>query len=222
MIPGSTQTFNRARWLSIAAITIVPIVILGIGWWILDAVVLSPSAPGPGAAAEQCVAFIAHPKGLARLDRGAREEFVDAQFRRLVEQPSFGPELAGALRRSTREEQEGFRNNLFDVFKPRILEDARRLHELPRDQRQAFLDAKLIDFKKSERLLRAVNISKGALGGAMVDEAGALRMIQSKITDEERALGIAYFKAMAERAQEILADPDLKAQFEKTLGFPLP
>jgi hypothetical protein len=191
-------------------------------WWLVNEFVLAPAVPGEDATAQQCVEFVAHAKGLPRLDSQQRIAFVEARMHQAVEDESFRESFVSALRRSTKEERAAFRANLFDALKPRVLRDVHRFHELREEARVAWLDERLVDYKRLEMLLRTIRIDKHAFDEDLADSRNLLNLIVAKTTASERSLCLAYLGALGQRATEILRRPELKEQFEQRLGFALP
>ena len=72
------------------------------------------------------------------------------------------------------------------------------------------------------KLLGSVQIDKSIAGSPAQNQADILGLVMQKTTDEERRLGIAYGQSLAARVTEILADPQLKADFEVRIAAPEP
>ena len=217
-----TRRFYPPRRVLLALACASPVVLLAGLWWFVSAVVLVPAVPGEDAGAQACVEFVAHERGLPRLDQERQTALIETQMRRLVEEEGFREGFVSALRRSSSEDLAAFRAHLFEALKPRVLFDVRKFHELPDESRRPWLDERLVDYKRLERLLRSIRIDKDALGTAFTDARSWLGLVLAKTTEDERELGVSYFSALARRAEEILQEPDLKRQFEQRLGFAIP
>ncbi|MBU0637343.1 MAG: hypothetical protein KKB50_00640 [Planctomycetes bacterium] len=214
MQPGSIQTFYHSRRVIVLLACVAPLVLLGSIWWLVDVLVLTPSIPDATTAPEKCVSFVAHQKGLPRLGDERREAFLEDQIRRLVEDAGYRDRFVAALRHSDLEEQAAFRAHLFDAFKPLVMRDVRRFHELPDTARRGFVDGRIVEYNRLSAFFGDVQISKEAFGGALPDPLELQRLLLRKTTAAERAAATEYLTAYAERVQTILADPALKAEFD--------
>src|SRR5262249_8782886 len=152
---------------------------------------------------EAWVEYVVDAKGLPRREPDAAARTLQDLLVRLLSDAAFRDSFASALRRSTPEEQAAFREHVFDAFKPRLMADIRRFDELQGDARTAFLDDRLIDFKRMEMLSRGTKIDKSAFAEAAGDQAALLKLLIAKTTDQERALGAAYIRAAAARWNEL-------------------
>lgn len=190
---------------------------VGGAWWAVDALVLTPTTPDAASSADAWVQYVVDPKGLPRRDSGAAVQTLQELLARLLSDANFRDSFASALRRSTPEEQAAFREHVFDAFKPKLMADIRRYHELQGDARTAFLDERLVDFKRMEMLSRGAKIDKAAFADAAGDQAALLKLLLTKTTDEERALGAAYIRAAVARWNEIRQEPETLAAFEARL-----
>jgi hypothetical protein len=211
---------RRRTLLTIACAS--PVLLLAGLWWLVNAVVLVPPAPGERAPAQQCLEFIVHEKGLPRLSAERRIAFVEAQVGRLLEDDLFRDSFVAALRRSASDDRTAFFEHVFDALKPRVLRDAQEFHDVQNDARTSWLDERLVDYKRLELLLRTIRIDKHALDDALTDQASLVSLVLSRTTEEERSLCLAYFSALGRRANEILQQPALKDEFEQRLGFAVP
>jgi hypothetical protein len=199
-----------------------PILLLAAVWWLVNAVVLAPAVPDENGSAQQCVAFVVHERGLPRLGVEHQIAFVENSIRRAIEDGAFRNALAATLRRSAREEQVAFRTHVFDALKPRVLREIQDFHRLADPARTAWLEARLVDYKRLEMLLRTIRLDEGAFGDAVPDANELLRLVLSKTSEDERQLCLTYLSALSERANEILKEPELRRQFEQRLGFAIP
>ncbi|MBL8880227.1 MAG: hypothetical protein JNG88_14005 [Phycisphaerales bacterium] len=218
--PGSLKSFYRARSLLIAIACIAPLLVLGGAWWLIAEVLLAPGIPTEASPPEDCVAYVVHDKGLRRLSPAEQEKFVRGQMARWLAQPAYREQFAAALRRSTADEQQAFRSNLFDVFKPHIMRDVAKFHATSGDGRRAFLDDRIIEYNRMGRVLRAGRVDKSAFGDALPSPKEMMDLIIVKTTQQERDQAQAFFTAMGGRIAEILADEPLKTEFEAKIAAP--
>lgn len=199
-----------------------PLLVLGGAWWAVDAYILAPPVPSATDTAEAHVRFFSDPRGLPRL-RGRRlEQFLDQQTARLLADRAFREQLAVALRRCPPEAQEAARQHLLEAFKPRVMADIRRFHELSGSERAAYLDGRIVHYMRLVGALRAGSSeeSERAMRVPLADREQLGRLLLSKTSPEERNLGLAFLTAYQARVQQILADPDLKRRFEAQIAAP--
>jgi hypothetical protein len=197
-----------------------PLLVLGGAWWAVDTYVLAPPVPSAQDTAEVHARFLAHPKGLPRL-RGRRlEQFLDRQSSRLLTDAAFREQLAVALRRSPPESQEAARRHLAAAYKPRVMADVRRFHELGGAARSAYLDDRIVHYMRLASALRAGSGEEGqrAMRTLLPDREQIAQLLLSATSQEERALGMEFLSAYQARVQQIVADPDLKRQFETRIA----
>lgn len=217
MNPGSTSTFYAARrWLA-GAIIVGVIAAAAALWWAIDRLVLTPPTPGPSAAATAWLDYTVSPRGLARLAPDAAVPVLESLLVRVLSDTPFRESFAAELRRASTEDQAAFREHVFDAFKPRLMADVRRYHDLEGDARDAFLDDRLIYFKRMELLSRGSKLDKSSIGDAAGEQAALIKLLLEKTTEEERSLGAAYIRAAALHWNEIRQDPDRLAAFEARL-----
>jgi len=218
--PGSTRTFYQARRVLIIAALVAPVLLLGGLWWLVTEVLLVPGVPDSSTPAAQVVEFMVHEKGLPRLGRHEKEQFVLAQGRRLASDAAFCEQFLATLRTSSPDDQKAVRTNLLDTFAPMIRDDVHKFESLPPAQREGFLDERIVAYLR----LNVFRDSKVRVKGAQIwgatpptqEELG--KWFMTRFTAEEQQLTIAYFTAMAARVQVIGADPELKAKFEARIA----
>lgn len=218
MRPSFAARFYRARPILVALACASPLLLLGGLWWAVNAFLLTPGVPDDDASAEECARFIVHEKGLSRLDGDRRDRFLQHHLRRLVQDAALRDRFAAVLRRLTVEEQAAFRAHLFDAFKPHVLSDVRRFHDLQGERRGGYLDERIVEYNRVAAFLGGARIDKRAFGNALPDPSQMTELLLTKTTEEERELGLAYFGALAERVKQILADPELKREFEARIA----
>lgn len=220
MNPGSLKSFYRARRLLVALGCIAPLIVLGGAWWLIAEVILVPGMPNEASPPEDCVAYVAHDKGLRRLTADEQEKFVRGQLSRWLGQTAYREQFAAALRRSTADEQKAFRSNLFDVFKPHVMRDVAKFHTTMGDARRAFLDDRIIEYNRMGRVLRAGRVDKSAFGDALPNPKEMMELVVAKTTQQERDQAQTFFTALGGRIAEILADEPLKKEFEAKIAAP--
>ena len=214
MIPGSTRTFYRTRRALLVLAWLLPVLVLGGGWWLVTEVLLAPRVPTKTSGAEDVFEFIVDEKGLPRLAEPQVGEFFAAQLERLRNDAALREQFLSIYRTASSSQQEAFRAHLFDAFKPGVLRDARSFCELPESQRREFLDARVLDYARLAAFWGNVRISKEALGGGALSPTEMLGLVMNKTTPEEREIATTYFTAYGARVNEIIANPDLKRVFE--------
>lgn len=213
--------YPRRRVLLVAACA-APVVVLAGLWLLVTEVLLVPAVPGAATPPDEVVQFIIHVKGLPRLDRQRGDAFLKQQILRLVQDEPFRNRFAAEYRVSSPDEQKAFRAHLFDAFKPVVMADIRRFQELPESARQAYLDERIVTYNRLSKLLGSVQIDKSIAGPTADAQGDLLSTLLQKTTEEERQIGIVYAQALAVRLTTILADPELKAEFEKRIAAPTP
>jgi hypothetical protein len=217
MNPGSTRTLYATRRLGLALLVLVPLLLGGACLWIVRAV-LTPSRISASTPAQGCLDYIVSERGLPTLSPPERESVLELLLSRLAREPELAQQMATALRRSTSEEQKAFKANLYDAIKPRIIANARRYRDLPPPQREPFLDEKVVEFKKTEGLLRSIKLDMNALGGGAGDAQAVFNLVTQRTSAEEIAVIKAFLEAAAVRTAQIMADEELRAEFEKKIG----
>lgn len=217
VIPGSTRTLYIARHAGFALLGLVAIGLAIAAYWATDRWILAPPAPTDSSAAPVWIDYLVDERGLVRDDASRAAQRLNGLVRRLLADEPFRHDFAACLRRGSAEEQAAFREHVFDAFKPAILADVRRYHELGDDARTAFLDERLVAFKRLELLSRGSKIDRASWADAAGTQAELLKLLAAKTTDEERSLGAAYIRAAAERWNEIRHDPEQLAAFERRL-----
>jgi len=221
--PSSVKTLYRMRRLLVVAACAAPVLVLGGVWLLVTQVLLVPRVPDATTPAERVVRFIAHEKGLPRLDERRFEALLEQQLRRLRQDGTYRAAFLAEYSTSSAEEQKAFRGHLFDAFKPLVMRDIRRCHELAGPARQDYVDDRIVAYNRTAVLwgdLRDKDVK--ATIGPTLSKDELIEVLLQKTTEEERALGAAYGKAIAARVAEIQADPELKQQFEARIAAPQP
>lgn len=213
MHPGDTQAFYRSRRLLIVAACAAPLLLLGGAWWTIDRFVLTPSRPTSASTAEDFVRFLVDDKGLPKLRQAEREEVIELHLQKWLADESYRTGFASALRRCSNEEREAFKAHTFDAVKPILMRDVRKYHELSGDARRAFVDGRIVEYHRMASILRGARVDKSAFGDSLPSSNEIGQLVLAKTTEEERALGQAFFAALAERQTEIQADEELNAEF---------
>ncbi|MCK4340507.1 MAG: hypothetical protein KAY37_02140 [Phycisphaerae bacterium] len=222
MNPGSTKTFYQARKALLILACASPVLVLGVVWWVVTQVLMVPGVPDGTTPPEQVAQFIMHEKGLPRLGRAQGEAFFRRQVRRLGRDQAFRERFLAELRTAGSVEQKAFRAHLFDVFKPLLMKDIEQYHALAGAARREYLDERIVEYNRMSRALGKAGISAEALDAVAPDQTEMLTLLMEKTTEQERQLGMAYGAAIAARVAEILADPELKAEFEARISSPEP
>lgn len=222
MHPGSVTTLYRLRRVVLVVACAAPVVVLGGLWLLVTRVLLVPAVPGADTPPDEVAQFIMHEKGLPSLDREHCEAFLKQQILRLIQDERFRKRFAAEYRVSSPEQQRAFREHLFDAFKPLLMDDIRRYHALPEPDRPAYLDERIVAYNRMSKLLANVNIDQDMAAAPPGDSADLLGLLMQKTTEEERRAGLAYGQALGARVNQILADPQLKAEFEARIAAPEP
>jgi hypothetical protein len=209
----------RLRRVWVAAACAAPVVVLGGLWLLVTCVLLVPPVPDASTPPDRVVRFIVHDKGLPRVKSQRCEELLAEQLRRLREDDGFRAGFLTAYRTASPEEQKAFREHLFDAFKPVVMRDIRRFHELTGSARQEYLDERIVAYNQMAAFWGNVR-EKGIRDdvGPTPSKDEMLGTLLQKTTEEERQLGSGYVRAIAVRVAEIQADPDLKRQFEDRIA----
>ncbi len=221
MLTGDARSFYRWRRVRMGALCAAPVVALGGLWWFVAEVLLVPAVPDARTPPDAVAQYVMHPKGLPRL-RGTRcEAFLLTQVRRLVTDDAFRERFLAEYRTSAPEQQVAFRAHLFDAFKPLLMRDIDRYHELTGPAQQDFLDERIVAYNQFSRFVGNTRIEKGT-AGPTPGQNELLGLLLSHTTEEERRRGWLYGQALAARIAVILADPELKASFEARIAAPPP
>lgn len=218
----STTALYRLRPVLVGLACAAPVLVLGGLWLLVTLVLMVPGVPEASAPPDEVVRFIVHEKGLPRLDRPRCEAFLQQQVLRLVRDEPYRGRFAAEYRVSSPEEQRAFREHLFDAFKPLVMDDIRRFHELPETARPAYLDERIVAYNRLSKLLSNAQVDKSIAGAPADAQADLLSTLMQKTTEQERQMGMAYAQALAGRVAVILADPELKAEFEARIAAPSP
>lgn len=218
--PGSIKTLYRLRRVGQLLLWGSPLLLLLGLYLLVTLVLLRPGLPGPEAEPEQVVQFIAHKQGLPRLKPPEVERFLEGQIQRLLRDEAYRDGFLREVRTASIEDQEAFRSHLFDAIKPTVMADIRAFHALLPAERLNLLDERIVAYNRLARVAGGAGISKDALGQTAPNPQQMLDLLMRKTTDEERQLGLAYLQALQLRVLTILADPDLKAEFEARIADP--
>ena len=220
MNPGSIRTFYQARRVLVILGCAAPVLVLAGVWWLVTQVLMVPAVPDGTTPPDRVASFMMHEKGLPRLHGRQATVFLEQQVRRLVDDDAFRTRFLAEIRTASPEDQKAFRSALFDIFKPMLLEDVKHYQELEGTARRDYLDERIVAYNRLAVYGGKTKISANALGAAAPSGSELLQMVMAKTTEEERQLGMAYGTAVKARVDEILADPELKADFEARIAAP--
>lgn len=227
MLTGSLKTFHRQRQALIALSLAAPVLLLAGAWWWVDRFLLAPPVPGDGTAAEQCVSFICNDKGLPRLGGDDAERYLQWQARRFIADPDYARRFVAASHAAPPEDRQAFREHLFDAFKPLLMRDVRRCEALEGEQREAFIDDRIVEYNRIVRVIDRSPVGRkvretdiGAMSNP--EKLAMLQMVLSRTTEEERERAQRYGGLLAARIGQILADAELRAEFERRIAEPAP
>lgn len=210
---------HRRVWLYLACAS--PVLVLAGIWWLVTEVLLVPRTPDAQTPPDRVFAYIVHEEGLPRLDPPRAQAFFEEQVRRLLADADFRRRFLAEIRTATPDQQKAFRANLFDVFKPMLMDDIRGYHAEPEEGRQTYLDDRIVAYNRLSRALgRDSTAISAELDMLKPTREEALALLLNKTTAEERQLGTAYVAALTARVQEILADPDLEAALRARIDAP--
>lgn len=215
--PLSRPRFYQNARVRIAAICLLPVLLLALAWWLLNNVLLVPRIPAASAPAADVFTFIAHERGLPRLDPAGRQRVLEAQTRRMHDDEAFRDAFLANYRTAAPPEQSAFRAHVFDALKPLIMRDVRQYHELDGAARAEFVDGRIVEYNRMRALWGSVRIEKAALGGSG-SPADLVSLVNTKTSEQEQSQAIAYFQALAARVSEILASAELKREFEERIA----
>jgi hypothetical protein len=191
-----------------------PVAALGGLWWLVTAVLLAPGVPDGETPAPEVVRFIMHEKGLPRLGQRDAETFFRRQAARYATDTDFRDRFGVALTMASPEGQTRFHEHLFDVFKPMFMKDIEGYFALSGEAQATYLDERIVAYNCMSPG-EEVSDDVGVLAPSKQE---SMRLLLSKTTQRERELGMTYFAAIGVRVQEILADADLKASFERRIA----
>ena len=113
-----------------------------------------------------------------------------------------------------------FRANIFDTFLPVLMTDIREYRGLSGDALAKFIDGRIVEYNRMGAFFVNARVDKSSLVGVLPEPKDVLELIFSRTTEEERATGMAYQAALARRIEQILSDPQLKADFEARIAAP--
>lgn len=210
---------HRRIWLYLACAS--PVLVLAGIWWLVTEVLLVPRTPDARTPPDRVFAYIVHEEGLPRLDRPRAQAFFEEQVRRLLADADARRRFLAEIRTATPDQQKAFRANLFDVFKPMLMDDIQGYHAQPEEGRQTYLDDRIVAYNRLSRALgRDSTAITAELDMLKPTREEALALLLNRTTAEERQLGTAYVAALTARVQEILADPDLEAVLRARIDAP--
>jgi hypothetical protein len=223
MLTGSLKTFHRQRQALIGLMLVGPVLLLAGAWWWVNSFLLAPAVPTDRTPADQCVSFICHEKGLPRLRGEESQRFLEWQARRFIRDPEYARRFVAASHSAAPEERQAFREHLFDAFKPLLMSDVRRCERLESAERAAFIDERIVEYNRIVRVLEQSAVGQGARkmnAGAMSDsdKLAMLQMALSRTTEDERERAQRYASVLGARIGQILADAELRAEFERRIA----
>jgi hypothetical protein len=211
-------TSNRTVWMIAGLMT--PLVILAALWFAVSNWLLAPAIPDATTPPDQLVAFIIHEQGLPRLGAAEAERVLRTQVARLAADDQLSKNFLRFVRISSPEDQKAFRENLFDVVLHMLLADADAYESTAGPARGKTLDAAIVKYNKIARGLSGQkdkidsNVAKGIFGS----EKDMVPLAFSRTNGEQRAKLMRFSAALQSRVAEILADPDLTADFEARIA----
>lgn len=205
------------RWAGIAAALVAPLLLLGAAWLAVDRLILAPPVPGPEAQAAEVVGFVAHARGLPRLDRQQAVEFLQAQAGRLAREAEFRSAVLAALNRSPAEARAAFEGNLIDVLKPLVMADVYRYKGTPPERQRDFLDDRIVAYNSTAGAYQSA-FNKELPTDGLFSRERLMRLLLSKTTEQERNDALVFGQAYGARVEAIVADPTLKRDFEQRIA----
>lgn len=219
MLVGSTQSFYRSlRVMRGAVWGGVCVVVLGGGWW-MSGWLLLPGVPDDSSTAEACVRFIAHEKGLPRLRGERRERYLAWQIKRLLGDEQFCAAFVSRLRRASPDERSAVDDHIIGAFKPSVMRDVRSFVNSEGEERATLLDERIVAYNRMRVALGDVRGGIGGLSGLAPGNAMAMaQRLMDLTTERERNEAAVYAAALKLRIDEINADPELRAEFEKRIA----
>jgi hypothetical protein len=219
MLTGSLKSFYRARQALLILAIVVPLGLLLGGYLLVTQVLLLPGVPDAETPPADVFAFIAHPKGLPRLAPADAEAFVDAWTGRLLADDAARETFLRTFRTASITDQEAFIRHLFLAIKPQIMRDVSQFHELGAVARDKFIDDRIVAYNARAAAAEGIEIDADPFRGLPALDPRRLTEIAMELTTEsERNRTLAYGSALEARVNEILANPNLKADFEARIA----
>ncbi len=212
------QTLYQARKALLVLALATPVVVLALVWFVVTQVLMAPAVPDADAPAHRVARFVMHDKGLPRMaDDDARRLFHQI-VGRLGRDPTYQQAFLAEIHTASPEMQRAFRRHLLSVFKPMLMGDIHDFEACAGDDRQPYLDARIIEYNRIARALGKTGINADAVGVLVPDKTELFEWLLQNTTEAERAAGMAYFTAIRQRVEEILADPALRDEFEQEIA----
>ncbi|QOJ15046.1 MAG: hypothetical protein HRU75_10490 [Planctomycetia bacterium] len=194
-----------------------PLALAAAAWWAIDRYALSMREPDAGASAEEWFRYIVDPQGLARTDRSSRERFFHRHLDR-ARDDAYARVFAAEYRSATAEEQQRIVTMLWDTFLPRILDDARTYFAAADAEiAQKHLDDCLVRYNRLVNALRATRFGKADRGGGELD---LFLKLAQRLTESDQAMVGRFWERLQGRITEVLADDDLRGEFERRIAEP--
>lgn len=219
MIPGDTREFYRWRRMLLVLGCAAPLLLAIAAWWAVDRYVLTIPSPTESSSAEDTFRYVVNAGGLAKRPRGEREKFFDWHLQRCRD-AAFAQAFSSAYRSATQAERELVITLLWDTFLPRVQQEARRYFELSGKPQAEYLDDCIVRYNQLGAALRATKFAKPESGGA--DELSLFMKLVNRVSEEEQALLTRFMERWQARVLEILANPELKRQFEERISAATP
>jgi hypothetical protein len=218
MVDPALRAWQLRRALILGGAFLGPLAALGIAWVLVDRLVLTPAVPPIEAPAEAHVEFIAHARGLSRLNGEAAQAFLRGQMRRLADDEAFRLEMVAALNRSSIETRRDFESHILDVVLPPVMEDVRRFTALPSERRRDFIDERIVAYNRLASAYRPDKIDQPLPLAGVLSGDRLMRMLMEKIDQRERDDAVLFASLYRARVDEIVADAALKRQFEQRIA----
>lgn len=199
---------------------IAPLLVAGGLYWIVNTVVLAPATPGATTDGPSLARFVIHERGLPRLSAVQAQRVLTQQAARLAENETLRERFLATVRTSSPNEQAAFREHLLGVFKPLLMRHVDEFFELTGPQRQEYLDRRIVEYNRLSAAVGKTELNSDALKALAPSKTELLTWVTTNTTADERERAGTYGAAIAARVEAILADPELKEEFERRIGRP--
>jgi hypothetical protein len=156
---------------------------------------MTPAVPNvQQAPAEEVVAYIGNPRGLARMPQIQQEQFLQ-QWKDHVQKEPARSQLRECFRTLEEETRKAFSAAIMKQIKRAFLADARQFSSLtsPED-RSGFTRNKVLQYRDEALFMKDVAVGFKAPVGSRTDDAQ--QWVMENTTAEERAIGEPYYNAL--------------------------
>ncbi len=153
------------------------------------------------AGAAEIVAYVSHERGLPKIPRIEGLQFFQEWRYVLAELPSKQEELRTCLADLPDDRRKAFSQAIFKHFKRTFLGDARQYQQTAQDQRFAFLEKKVAEYRDQATLVK--DVASGFQRQFSGGQDDLQKWIMDHTTAEERALGEPYIDAIKRVREQV-------------------